>query len=246
MFPLMGERRAAVSALVAVIGVVLVGVLVTWAASIGPSGTLSGEGVEPVRLTPSESTSGPSDPFTQLRTDEQDDLEARNAGDRPLLRAIALILEIAVALTLLWLLARRARRMYENWKAKQRPAAELLELEFDVLGQPSRVAEEIAKDREVQLAMLRGGSPRNGIVSCWHRFEVQAADVGRAPYSWETPSEFTMRMLTLAGADERALTELAALYGEARFSTHELDEGARERAVAALEALHGTWRSARS
>lgn len=242
----MGERRAAVGALLAVAGVVLVGVLVTWAASIGPSGILTGEGVDPVRITPSESPSEPTDPFTSLRTDDQNRLEKNHAGDRPWLRAIALTLEIAVALVLLWLLLRRARRMYENWKAKQRPPGEVLELEFDVLDRPSRLAEEIGQDREEQLARLRSGTPRNGIVECWHRFESRAEEAGRARHSWETPSEFTLRMLTLADADDRALAELAALYREARFSTHELDEGARQRAVAALEALHETWRSARS
>ena len=35
-----------------------------------------------------------------------------------------------------------------------------------------------------------------------------------------------------------AILELSALYREARFSTHEMDELARERAIASLEALH--------
>ena len=75
-------------------------------------------------------------------------------------------------------------------------------------------------------------------MACWHRFEVQAesAGIGRAP--WETSAEFTLRVLDLVSADERAVAELSVLYREARFSDHDLGEAARETAVDALERIH--------
>ena len=52
-------------------------------------------------------------------------------------------------------------------------------VEFEVLpATPEQAAEEMVRDADQQLALLREGSPRNGIVACWHRFEVQAEAVG--------------------------------------------------------------------
>ncbi len=51
----MGARRASVTAVAAVVlGVLVVSVLVTWAASIGPSGVLRGDGPERMRAELSE------------------------------------------------------------------------------------------------------------------------------------------------------------------------------------------------
>ena len=58
----------------------------------------------------------------------------------------------------------------------------------------------------------------------------------------ETSSEFALRLLDLAEADPRAVADLAALYREARFSDHRLDEPARERARTALAAIHALGR----
>ena len=45
-------------------------------------------------------------------------------------------------------------------------------------------------------------------------------------------------MLEAVDADSSAVSRLAALYREARFSDHELTEEHRAAAVAALEAIH--------
>jgi hypothetical protein len=57
--------------------------------------------------------------------------------------------------------------------------------------EPRRVAEAVVADADLQLAMLLEGEPRNAIVACWHRFEVQASSIGLAREPWETSSEFT-------------------------------------------------------
>lgn len=235
----MGEKRAALTAVAAVVGgVLLVAVLVTWAASIGPSGVLTGEGPDAVRITPTETQSSPEE-GTPSSGDEKDELARQHAGDRPLLQLIALVLEMLLAVGVLFLLYRTARSAWQSWQARRRRETDPEHVDFDVLDVPqARVVEEITRDADTQRELLLGGSPRNGIVACWHRFEVQAADAGVAPYVWETSSEFTLRFLELAGADPRAVTRLGELYREARFSAHEPDEAARAEAVAVIDTIH--------
>ena len=60
----------------------------------------------------------------------------------------------------------------------------------------------------------------------------------RRARTWETSSEFTLRLLDRVSADPGAVARLEALYHEARFSTHEIDESRREAAVEALQAIH--------
>ena len=107
-----------------------------------------------------------------------------------------------------------------------------------MLDDPEPLAEEIRQDADDQFALLLGGSPRNAIVACWDRFEEQAERVNAARKPWETSSEFTLRLLDAVSADEAAVARLEALYHEARFSAHEIDESRREAAVEALQAIH--------
>jgi hypothetical protein len=234
----MGASRAPVTAVAAVVGgVLLVAVLVTWAASIGPSGVLTGEGPEAQRLTPSQTTSL-EEPTGDSAEQVRDRLAERYAGDHPILRAIALILELVALLALLYVLFRGGRWAWETYDARRRPPPPPAEVDFDVLEGPRRLVEEISRDAAEQRRLLLEGSPRNAIVECWHRFEEQAADAGLERHPWETSSEFTLRMLDLVAADSSAVAELAVLYREARFSTHALDEDTRARAVADLDAIH--------
>jgi hypothetical protein len=234
----MGATRAPVTAVAAVIGgVLLVAVLVTWAASIGPSGVLTGEGPEAERLTPSRTTSldAPTDSVEQV----QDRLAEKYAGDHQILRAIALVLEVVALLAVLFVMYRIGRWAWQTYDARRRPDPPPEDVEFDVLEGPRRLAAEISRDAaEQRRVLLEEGSPRNAIVECWHRFEQQAAGAGLERHPWETSSEFTLRMLDLVSADSHAVAELAVLYREARFSTHTLDEATRQRAVADLDAIH--------
>ena len=100
--------------------------------------------------------------------------------------------------------------------------------------------EEIRKDADEQFELLLGGEPRNAIVACWDRFEEQAERVHASRKDWETSSEFTLRLLEAVSADAAAVSRLEALYREARFSEHEIDESRREAAVEALRAIHAS------
>jgi Domain of unknown function (DUF4129) len=102
------------------------------------------------------------------------------------------------------------------------------------------VAAAIVDEATAQRATLQTGSPRNAIVQCWLRLERDVASVGLQRHPADTSAEFTQRVLARYSVDSRAIGELAALYREARFSTHPLDESARVAALDALDRLHQT------
>lgn len=117
-----------------------------------------------------------------------------------------------------------------RWRRRRRRSAD-----FDTLDD---VAATITADAEAQRAALRHGAPRNAIVECWLRLEaaVVAAGVRRDPA--DTAEELTRRVLANAQVDPAAIDQLAALYREARFSTHLMDETDRRAAIAALDTVH--------
>ena len=107
-------------------------------------------------------------------------------------------------------------------------------VDFTVLDEPARVAQQVAADAAEQETLLREGDPRNAIVAAWHRFEVQGERAGVARRASETSSEYGLRILDLAEADGGSVNRLAELYREARFSDHPVTEEHRARALAAL------------
>ncbi len=239
----MGARRASVTAVAAVVaGVLLMTLLVTWAASIGPSDVLTGEGIEAVRMTPTEtpSTEEPTDGTTVNDTER---VLEQTPGDNDLLRLIALVVEILLALAVLYVLYRGGRWAWQTWQARRRPDPQQVAVDFDVLGSPEVMAERLVADAPAQRGVLLGGTPRNAVVEAWSRFETQAGAVGAHRKAWETSTEFTLRVLDLVRADSIAVARLAALYREARFSDHELSEPDRTEALAALDAIHASLRA---
>jgi hypothetical protein len=154
------------------------------------------------------------------------------------LNALAVLVQVAALLGLAYVVFKVAR-----WRPRRRRPPRIgvdpaPDLDFEVLDAPERVAEAIGADASGQRAALLEGTPRNAIVACWHRFELQARSIGLAREPWETSSEFTLRLLDLVAAEPAAVAELAGLYREARFSDHELSEEARERASATLHRIH--------
>ncbi|MCU1394306.1 MAG: hypothetical protein JWM34_2734 [Ilumatobacteraceae bacterium] len=112
--------------------------------------------------------------------------------------------------------------------------------DFDVMPD---VASSISDDAAEQRAALMRGSPRNAIVECWLRLEGVVASAGLPRDPAHTSSEFTEQVLGAYSVDPAAIASLAALYREARFSTHVMDEQDRAVAVAALDRLHDGLRT---
>ena len=232
----MTSRRASASAVVlTVLTVGLMTLMIMFAARTGPQrivrGTLrdpSIRGVDPSFTPPTRPAAPPGSNGNGL------------IHGSPFLHAIGFGIRLALIGCFLWLVYRVVRHLTVAFVHRRRPPPLPEDVAFDVLDDPSHLADEIRQDSEDQLALLLGGTPRNAIVACWDRFEEQAerARVAREP--WETSSEFILRLLDAVDADERAVTRLEMLYREARFSRHEIDETRREAAVEALEAIHAS------
>jgi hypothetical protein len=227
----------------AVVGTVLLMTLVaTWAASTGPDAVLTGDGpsAHPASVLPSEEPSVSASPTATP------DATTRHQLPRDLAVALGLLLRALAAIFALATLAAAVaglllagRGVWERWELRRRPPPPPPTVEFDVVETARRIAGSIARDAGRQRLLLsEDGRPRNGIVACWHRFEEQAAGTGVVREEWETSAEFTLRVLELVDADSDAVTRLAALYREARFSDHALDESHRTAALAALDAIH--------
>lgn len=90
-----------------------------------------------------------------------------------------------------------------------------------------------------RLALLTG-SPRNAIVACWMQLEQDAAKAGLARLVAETPAEYVERVIVSSSVDPAPINELAALYREARFSRHRLDDADRTRALGTLRRVEAT------
>lgn len=220
----------------------LVVLLATWAASIGPDDVFRGEGLTRFGEAeePSPSKTEPAIPGVDGETLD------RERDDPPgWLTPVAALAQVATIAVVLYLAYRALRWASRLRRERQRGRQRGPDFPFEVLDEPQRVAEAIVTDASEQRMLLLEGAPRNAVVACWHRFETQASSVGLAREPWETSSEFTLRLLDLVSAEPQAVSELATLYREARFSDHELGEEARERAIAALDSLHRQLRGRR-
>jgi hypothetical protein len=235
----MTARRASTVAVASVVATaLLVVLLVTWASSIGPSGVLRGTGPSPAGTpTVTASSASPSEDAVEPRPEQEE-------RPRPAwLRTLAVLVDAAVAVAGVLLLLSLARTGVRGWRVRRyrrRRLAAADEVEFDVIEPPVAVAREILAGAAEQRQALLEGDPRNAVVACWHRFETGAAAAGLERRVWETSSEFTLRILDLVDAHEPAVSRLAALYREARFSEHDLTEADRQDALEALDTIHRT------
>lgn len=251
----------AVRAVLTVAAVSLFMVLVAWATLIGPDRVFTGPGVVERTLRTAEQTCVPLEVVTTradgttetVKPDNPNRLpvcddavaeprETRRTtpGEPPLwMKALTWTFVFAVLATIVVLLVYLAL-LVRGQRTQRRQSTAREAVEFTTLEGPARLVEAITGDAERQDEALREGDPRNAIVAAWQRFEVQGASVGMGRKSWETSSEYAIRMLDLVAADSGAVNRLAGLYREARFSDHPLTEDHRARA---LEALAGIRRS---
>jgi len=99
------------------------------------------------------------------------------------------------------------------------------------------VPEALLDGADSGLDALTRGEPRNAIVATWVVLEEGAAAAGLPRHAAETSTEYVHRVLRSWDVDPRSLGELAALFREARFSTHALVEEHRSRALRALATI---------
>lgn len=144
----------------------------------------------------------------------------------PLLVVLVQVVLVAAALVLLVALVQLVRSLL-----RRRPHLERREEpDFAIPVVPSELLD-AARDR---LRDLESGEPRNAIVAAWLGLESAAAATGLPRLAAETSSEYTQRVIRVWAVDSDRLSDLAALYREARFSVHALGESHRQRAIADL------------
>jgi Domain of unknown function (DUF4129) len=95
----------------------------------------------------------------------------------------------------------------------------------------------LANAAEAQLALLHRGTPRNAIVACWMGLQAATFGAGLTEVPSETAEEYLVRAVGRLGLNTTAVTALATLYREARFSDHEMREEHRAQAGRALRVL---------
>ncbi len=144
---------------------------------------------------------------------------------------VCLAVFAVVASVVLW--RHRPRFQWPRWRRRARA-------DFDVLDD---VAATITADASAQRAALGRGAPRNAIVECWLRLEATVTDAGVERNPADTSAELTERVLAGHDVDGAAISTLAALYREARFSEHPMGEESRRAAIEALDAVHDGLRS---
>ena len=233
----MTARRAGASAValtVLAVGVMLL--MVMFAARSGPKRIFTGPLHDPDFGGVTPSISVPPRPGRNGIPRKED------FQSTPFFEAIGWAVRALALVCVLWLLYLGCRALM-RYLAERTPRAKPQRpdhVDFDVLDDPEPLIEEMREDADEQFELLLGGHPRNAIVACWDRFEEQAERVHAARRPWETSSEFTLRLLDAVSADVDAVSRLEALYREARFSEHEIDESHRQAAVEALRAIHAS------
>lgn len=146
------------------------------------------------------------------------------------------VVRILAAAAILALIAAFLHRLSgELIRTERRHAAEPTGNEADI---PEIDDEELAETLEEAAEELRRGLAVDGaVIECWRRLERVAVSSGIIRRPSQTSREFTVDVLSHAAVDAPALEALAELYRQAMFSTHELTDADRDRAIAALEAL---------
>ena len=204
-------------------------VLVLWAAVAGPGTVLEGEGRDRVTLsdpTPTSESVEAGSGEQMLPSEETRDVPT---WLRAVVRAVLLVLEVAVVVAFAWVLWRAGRWAWQRWDARDRPAGPATSLTgAEEVLDTEALTEELLRGAAGRRARLEEGPPRNAVVACWPA---------------ETATELARRLLDVLGADEDAVAVLAAAYHRARYSEVPVTAQDRSRALRALDHVHASVRA---
>ncbi|MFJ9605905.1 DUF4129 domain-containing protein [Kitasatospora sp. NPDC101176] len=100
-------------------------------------------------------------------------------------------------------------------------------------GPEAALAEAVASGRRA----LEGDDARAAVIACYAAMEGSLAASGLPRQAWESPTELLERALSDDRVDPGAARALTALFREARYSTHPMDDARVRRARTALDAI---------
>lgn len=154
---------------------------------------------------------------------------------RPMVLTLLAVMALIMVAGTVVALVHVARRLWQDrWQAPDVLHALASErLDVDLSAPLDAVAEAAERMREA----LRTGTPRNAVVQCWLLLVHSLERHGVSPDPAQSPTELARQALSQVSTDAEAVTELTALFLEARFSEHPIGERARQRAEAALQRI---------
>ncbi|MGW5169851.1 DUF4129 domain-containing protein [Streptomyces nodosus] len=209
----------------------VVPLLILFLHRFGSSGSHDGDGDGPFRLPPARQgpgfTSPPTPGFEHGRHNVHFGLT------RILLGLGIALLAVAVVLAGLYL-----------WRYLTRPTAPEVTATYATLDdEQERLAQAVDSG---QRALLDGTDTRAAVIACYAAMEESLADSGVARRASDSPQDLLERAVDGGLPARAAAAELTALFREARYSTHPMDGGHRDRAAAALDEIaHGLRSAAR-
>lgn len=145
---------------------------------------------------------------------------------------LELLVAAAVLLAVIWLLVTLGPRL-PGWRSPRRGARPVRPDEPT----PDDLARQVSDTLAGTMAQLAGGQIRDAVILCWYRLQqtAEAAGLRRSPA--DTSAELADRLLATLPLSEEPLNRLAALYREARFSSHPIPDAAVSQARADLARL---------
>ncbi len=147
--------------------------------------------------------------------------------DTAVLVGLAVLLAVVIVLVI-WALVRDQLRRRDR-RGRRRPTADA----------PASTADDLVAALDAGLLDLSDTDrdPRRAVIACWLRLEQAAAAAGTPRQPGDTPGDLVGRLLAEQRVDAAVLAELAAVYREARYATHTVDERMRADARQALQRL---------
>jgi uncharacterized protein DUF4129 len=133
-------------------------------------------------------------------------------------------------------------KLVPQMRARIRPPAPLSDSEF-APADGKRLGEQASSTVERALAGLRRGDSEQAIIACWLRLQDIVTSAGYPPAASQTSSELVQRWQQVLPFSQSALSELAELYREARFSSHRMSVESLQRARSALGRLRDDLRA---
>lgn len=215
--------RAVAAVLVAAILVVLAGLVARADPYVGERPTQAVTRSE----TPEAAVPTPSTAEERARDEENKALA--DIGTLQVLTTLFLAVVVFVlalgAWYLFWWLRDGSRWHWPAATAPGRPVA------------PRAVTRELSAAVEQALIVVEDGPAREAVVACWLLLQRAAAAAGSPARASETARDYAARLAGEQLISEAALTDLAELYREARFSAHEVGPDLRARARRRLAVL---------
>jgi Domain of unknown function (DUF4129) len=123
-------------------------------------------------------------------------------------------------------------------RARSRPLPKPLELADDVKAELSAALSDAIDD------LRNEPDARRAVIAAYARMEGVLARRGHARHPAETPFEYLSRILLSLRVRGGAVRELTDLFERAKFSTHEIDETMKERAISSLLSVREDLRPA--